>query len=178
MAELKDSGTREEFGTGAVRDVQEGKGRCDLLPLDILAGFIAIKYPNRLAVSVVLNNLYEFQETGDMYHLFNILYYVSGCDNYMWNDPSSMFLDVAIHYEDGARKYGDNNWKKGIPVSRYISSAVRHYLKYLRHDNDEPHDRAFVWNIMAACWTCKHKPELNDYRKESVEDADNCSNNN
>ena len=33
MAELKDSGARRDFGTGAVRDVAEGKGRCDLLPL-------------------------------------------------------------------------------------------------------------------------------------------------
>ena len=29
---LKDSGTRREFETGAVRDMAEGKGRCDLLP--------------------------------------------------------------------------------------------------------------------------------------------------
>ena len=33
MAELKDSGSRRGFGTGAVRDMAEGKGRCDLLPL-------------------------------------------------------------------------------------------------------------------------------------------------
>lgn len=29
---IKDSGTRRQFETGAVRDMQEGKGRCDLLP--------------------------------------------------------------------------------------------------------------------------------------------------
>lgn len=29
---LKDSGTREQFNTGAVRDAAEGKGRFDLLP--------------------------------------------------------------------------------------------------------------------------------------------------
>lgn len=29
---IKDSGTRREFESGAVRDVQEGKGRLDLLP--------------------------------------------------------------------------------------------------------------------------------------------------
>lgn len=29
---LKDSGKRREFETGAVRDIQEGKGRMDLLP--------------------------------------------------------------------------------------------------------------------------------------------------
>ena len=30
--EIKDSGTRREFTTGAVRDMQVGKGRMDLLP--------------------------------------------------------------------------------------------------------------------------------------------------
>lgn len=29
---IKDSGTRREFSTGAVRDMAEGKGRMDLLP--------------------------------------------------------------------------------------------------------------------------------------------------
>ena len=33
---LKDSGGRREFSTGAVRDVQEGKGRMDLLPMRAL----------------------------------------------------------------------------------------------------------------------------------------------
>lgn len=31
--ELKDSGTRQEFSSGAVRDAQAGKGRFDLLPI-------------------------------------------------------------------------------------------------------------------------------------------------
>lgn len=31
-ASMKDSGERKTFHTGAVRDVQGGKGRCDLLP--------------------------------------------------------------------------------------------------------------------------------------------------
>lgn len=35
--ELQDSGNRREFDSGAVRDICEGKGRCDLLPLDIVA---------------------------------------------------------------------------------------------------------------------------------------------
>lgn len=30
--DLKDSGTRQQFGTGAVRDAAEGKGRFDLVP--------------------------------------------------------------------------------------------------------------------------------------------------
>lgn len=30
--QMQDSGTRREFQTGAVRDMADGKGRCDLLP--------------------------------------------------------------------------------------------------------------------------------------------------
>ena len=30
---IQDSGTRREFESGAVRDMAEGKGRCDLLPM-------------------------------------------------------------------------------------------------------------------------------------------------
>ena len=34
---IQDSGNRREFESGAVRDVQEGKGRMDLLPLDVIS---------------------------------------------------------------------------------------------------------------------------------------------
>ena len=60
------------------------------------------------------------------------------------------------------KKYGDRNWEKGIPLHCYIDSGVRHYLKFLRGDTDEPHDRAFVWNMLGAIWTHKNKPELID----------------
>lgn len=33
---VKDSGKRQEFSTGSVRDTQEGKGRFDLIPTDAL----------------------------------------------------------------------------------------------------------------------------------------------
>jgi hypothetical protein len=36
MSELKDSGNRREFITGSVRDIQEGKGRFDLIPYPAL----------------------------------------------------------------------------------------------------------------------------------------------
>ena len=34
---IKDSGNRRAFESGAVRDIQEGKGRCDLMPLRVAA---------------------------------------------------------------------------------------------------------------------------------------------
>ena len=149
---ILDSGNRRQFETGAVRDICEGKGRCDLLPLDV--------------VSHALNDptfayIYLFIDSGERNHLYDAL---SSCG--IFHDYYTLMLEVAKHFEEGCKKYGDNNWQKGIPTHCYIDSAVRHYLKYLRGDKDEPHDRAFCWNILCCIWTCIHKPELNDYAKK------------
>ena len=71
-------------------------------------------------------------------------------------------LEVAIHFEEGAKKYKERNWEQGIPLHCYIDSAVRHYLKWLRGDDDERHDRAVVWNLLCAAWTHWNKPEMVD----------------
>ena len=155
---IKDSGERREFETGAVRDIQEGKGRCDLLPLDVVARFRG----------QILANISEFQETGDIKYLENALQRF--IDKHYNKDMSTTFLEVSKHFEEGAKKYGEYNWQKGIPTHCYIDSAVRHYLKYLRGDTDEPHDRAFVWNILCCIWTCIHNPELNDYAPKGEPD--------
>lgn len=146
---ILDSGNRRQFESGAVRDIQEGKGRCDLLPLDVVA---------KMSNSATFAYINSFQETNDISNLHRAL-----SSSGVFHDVYTMILEVSKHFEEGAKKYGDNNWRKGIPVRCYIDSAVRHYLKFLRGDKDEPHDRAFCWNIMCAIWTCKHHPELNEY---------------
>lgn len=154
---ILDSGTRREFETGAVRDIQEGKGRCDLMPLDVIAmvqGDENISY------------IYNFMLTGDHHWLVDMLRKMGGEH---FNSISNMLLEVSKHFEDGAKKYGEHNWQKGIPTNCYIDSAVRHLLKWIRNDKDEPHDRAFVWNILCCIWTCMHKPELNVYKEKSNE---------
>lgn len=168
---ILDSGDRTEFESGAVRDMRKGKGRCDLMPLDVVGEYTH---------DIIFHELNHFQKYSDV----NCLYRCLDHFEKHWDDGekkeseeaihmqrrSTMLLEVAKHFEDGAVKYGDNNWRKGIPVKFYIDSAIRHYLKFLRGDQDEPHDRAFCWNILCAIWTCKHHPELNEYGKtgESV----------
>ena len=166
---IKDSGERRQFDTGAVRDIQEGKGRCDLMPLDVLSDHFMIHFGRDNHSQMVFGCLSMFVDSGDCLHLQNLLGIAVVA---IFRDPPTMLLEVAKHFEDGAKKYGENNWQKGIPVRCYIDSAVRHYLKWLRGDKDEPHDRAFCWNILCAIWTCKHKPELNDYRKENQDVED------
>ena len=151
--EIKDSGERREFDTGAVRDIQEGKGRCDLLPLDVVASY--------LNDNVILQ-IESFRQTKAIHYLFNALDAFQSAWESDIIDPFDMILGVSKHFEEGAKKYGEYNWQKGIPVHCYIDSAVRHYLKCRRGDNDEPHDRAFVWNILCCAWTVIHKPEMID----------------
>ena len=171
---IKDSGDRTQFASGAVRDMHEGKGRCDLLPLDVIADIYAYYYcgDNTREANAILNAICKFQDTGNIDYLYHA---VSEFELYdTWSD---LFLEVAKHFEEGAKNYGDNNWRKGIPVRCYVDSGVRHYLKYLRGDKDEPHDRAFCWNILCAIWTCKHKPELNDYARSDLMPGGNSNGN-
>ena len=158
LKKILDSGDRTKFESGAVRDMHDGKGRCDLLPLDVVAAMMQSK---------TLLAVYNFQYTSDIMHLKYALEYF--CETHGWNFANDMFLEVAKQFEEGAKKYGENNWRKGIPVKVYIDSAVRHYLKWSRGDEDEPHDRAFCWNILCAIWTCEHSPELNDYARGDEE---------
>ena len=95
---IKDSGQRQQFNTGAVRDTSEGKGRYDLLPA------------------------YALQR-------------------------------LAVHFENGAKKYDAENWRKGIPLRRFMDSGLRHALKYLEGQRDEDHMAAAAWNFLCLIET-------------------------
>lgn len=95
---LKDSGNRQKFETGAVRDLGEGKGRYDLL-------------------------------------------------------PAAAIFAVARVYEEGGKKYAPRNWEKGMSLSRYIDSGLRHLFKHLEGHRDEKHMAQAVWNLLGYIHT-------------------------
>ena len=170
MAELKDSGVRRQFETGAVRDSADGRGRCDLLPLDIVAELLNMycidnEDPNELHdvegdVHEILKSINEFIRTGNTRDIYNAIGYFIEISGFK-TIPMAM-IEVSKHYEDGARKYAERNWEKGIPCHCYVDSGIRHLLKWLDGWDDEPHNRAFLWNMLGLLWTVKHRPECND----------------
>lgn len=95
---VKDSGKRQNFKTGSVRDTAEDKPRYDL---------------------ITIIGLYR----------------------------------LAMHYTNGAKKYGDRNWEKGQPLSRYIESAERHIAKIKAGLEDEDHESAATWNLLGFTHT-------------------------
>ena len=147
---LQDSGERREFTSGAVRDIADGKGRCDLLPL--------------MEVGSVLDDEILMLVSGYIYsgNKLSLVRAITAFANKAFGNLYTAMLEVSKHYEDGANKYSERNWEKGIPLHCYIDSGVRHYLKYSRGDDDERHDRAFLWNMLGALWTQDNKPELID----------------
>ena len=96
--DLKDSGERQTFQTGAVRYIAGNKPLLELLP------------------------------------------------------PWALFAYGWI-MEAGARKYAARNWEKGMPMSRYLSSAKRHIEQYQAGFRDEPHLWQALWNVGGAIHT-------------------------
>jgi len=101
---ILDSGRRRDFGTGAVRDVVDDKGRFDLMP------------------------------------------------------PRAE-RELSIHFQQGAKKYADRNWEKGIPLGVFYDSLRRHLGKIMMKEHDERHDRAMAWNAMAFLETSERIKE-------------------
>ena len=67
--------------------------------------------------------------------------------------PPHALRRIAIHYENGARKYDDRNWEKGQPLSVYLDSAIRHLVGVLEGMVDEDHLAAAAWNVMGLMET-------------------------
>lgn len=76
--------------------------------------------------------------------------------------PAAALLRLSKHYEHGADKYGRWNYNRGIPVSSFMDSALRHIMKYLDGWDDEDHLAAAAFNILGAMEMEAHKPEMQD----------------
>lgn len=80
----------------------------------------------------------------------------------MLSVPWAAMLRVSRHYENGAKKYGRYNYLKGIPVSSFIDSALRHLAKYVAGYDDEDHLSAAAFNVLGAIQMEEHCPEMMD----------------
>ncbi len=61
-----------------------------------------------------------------------------------------LLTEWALLMGRGAEKYGDNNWKLANSkeeLFRAKASAWRHFIQFLRGDDDEAHHAAICFNI-------------------------------
>ena len=64
--------------------------------------------------------------------------------------PWEAFERVSVLYEKGAFKYDPWNWLKGMPISWFVNSGIRHGFKYASGWQDEDHAAAVVFNFNCA----------------------------
>lgn len=53
----------------------------------------------------------------------------------------------ALQMERGKDKYGPRNWEKGMNLSAFLDSGIRHAVKFAMGFDDEPHLDAALWNF-------------------------------
>lgn len=166
MSLILDSGERRTFSSGAVRDISDEKGRMDLLPFDIVSRLVSLDlaevldlYKEAFGLSLIFKRMNKFAETKEPIELYALLReFISA----QYPNVETALIELSIHYQQGAQKYCERNWEKGINAHCFVDSALRHGVKYCRGDKDEPHDRAFMWNLIGLLWTLEHKPEYDD----------------
>lgn len=164
---VQDSGKRQEFNTGSQRDTDEGKGQPHLLPGEVLIllqdnlNCLEIS-SEETTVSVIKKlgiSLYQYGIIKDSENQLDLLEAITWIIIYIARQETGHYVDayrrLAIHYQNGAKKYRKNNWRKGQPISRYYDSAVRHYWAILASKKDEDHEAAVLWNLVAIIQTKK-----------------------
>ena len=67
--------------------------------------------------------------------------------------PPMLLERYAKVLERGAIKYGPNNWQKGMPLSCFIDSALRHVAQLAAGDRDEDHAFQAIFNLVGYEWT-------------------------
>lgn len=68
--------------------------------------------------------------------------------------PSEFMEALAVHYQRGAKKYGDRNWEKGMDWLRCFGSLMRHAWAWrmgrdIDPENNSHHMVAVAWNAIA-----------------------------
>lgn len=67
---------------------------------------------------------------------------------------------VARTCAEGAQKYGEHNWLKGIPASDLLNHALRHLELWWLGDQFEDHLAHAAWNILALIHFEETRPDL------------------
>ena len=174
--EIKDSGERRDFDGGAKRDVDTDKPRFDLIPMTAIRRIIDF-YPQKMkfgdipeSISNDLKNIMwslgmSWGETASDYFLLELIWIVLDIIRNQETDSilqtkdnlsdglhlisPRTYLRIANHYSGGAKKYDPWNWSKGMPLSVFHASLMRHIFAVIQDKTDEDHLSAIFFNAAA-----------------------------
>lgn len=150
----KDSGKREEFSSGMVRDTQDDKPRYDLIDLDM-------ERKTRRALHILRAEDALLLWLAGVGHGEDILAHLAMIDG----EPEAFFAGWAALMARGAKKYGEENWRQATgeaELKRFKASAKRHFYQARRGDTDEDHRAAVAFNVAGAEMVRQRIPPVPD----------------
>lgn len=161
--EIKDSGERQGFETGAVRDTANGKYRPELISPVFVERFedlLESGYSPTGSMAKAMRAINDYR----MGHRHNA---DDGCYDYLMIAAAEVMvmLDDGTSFDGstmspelvkrlgnwlalGAAKYAARNWEKGIPLDRTMASLLRHINEHRAGDRSEDHLAAIECNLM------------------------------
>ncbi len=79
--------------------------------------------------------------------------------------------DMVKVLEFGAKKYDDNNWKKGLKTPEIFESIMRHLVAYMRGEDIDlesglPHTGHILCNAMFLSYMQKYKSDFDTRTKD------------
>lgn len=92
----------------------------------------------------------------------------------MTDIPLEAMWEMGAAFTYGQKKYGKNNYRKGMVPSRQLAAAVRHIYQHLSGQSIDPesgvtHLGHALASIAMACYTIKHHSNLDDRHPEDIE---------
>jgi len=85
----------------------------------------------------------------------------TGCMNARYDLINPVALRrLAETYAEGAKKYGDSNWQKGIPSPDLLNHAITHIEAWRNGDTSEDHLAHAAWNLCTLMYTEERLPKL------------------
>jgi hypothetical protein len=142
----KDSGKREQFESGMVRDTQEGKLRFDLAFDGPLFWTLFDGRPCGLLVRAAE----KWYNEGGLINAAEVIWQMS---EYEGKDIFDLVERYAALMMRGAIKYSEKNWMKAegdAEFKRFKSSFCRHFKQYIKGELDEDHGAAVFFNLNGA----------------------------
>ena len=175
---IKDSGKRYTNEHGGMRDTDEGKPKfkyIDASFLDKVTEADALYYENmvyEISYEKVLDAISFKDPDHNKYCRYEIIMIATSIllvcvEDESWSQQSLYegLSKFALFMEEGAKKYSFENWKLlNTPedIERFKESCYRHYIQWRLEEDDENHQMATVFNLMALFYHLKEeKPIMN-----------------
>lgn len=163
---IKVEGTPIEYGDSkAVRCDKTGKGRYDLIPKEMVRGLMKIFANDRgieeysFSHNYILNAAFNGHYDEAIFGMIGMadaddIGMIESCEvtrHMQRKNFIFMMKELALHFEKGAKVYGENNWK-GLPKKSFIDSGLRHLLQWMNGEDDENHYISAIWNFTCAMY--------------------------